>query len=60
MPLFLDEDKILNLLTDEFYFEENEAEEINEFLLKLLSIDPDKRYTVNQLLEDKWLSDRCE
>ena len=35
-----------------------ESEEITEFLLKLLSIDPDKRSNVNELLKDKWLIDR--
>ena len=42
-PLFLEEDTILNVLVDEFNFEQKESEEITEFLLKLLSIDPDKR-----------------
>ena len=59
-PLFLEEDTILNVLVDEFNFEQEESEEITEFLLKLLSIDPDKRYNVNKLLDDKWLIDRCE
>ena len=59
-PLFLEEDTILNVLIEEFNFDEKESEEITEFLLKLLSIDPDKRSNVNELLEDKWLIDRCE
>lgn len=59
-PLFLEEDTILNVLVDEFHFEQKESEEITEFLLKLLSIDPDKRSNVNELLKDKWLIDRCE
>ena len=59
-PLFLEEDTILNVLVDEFNFEQKESEEITEFLLKLLSIDPDKRSNVNELLKDKWLIDRCE
>ena len=59
-PLFLEEDTILNVLVDEFNFEQEESEEITEFLLKLLSIDPDKRSNVNELLKDKWLIDRCE
>ena len=59
-PLFLEEDTILNVLVDEFNFEQEESEEITEFLLKLLSIDPDKRVNVNELLKDKWLNDRCE
>lgn len=59
-PLFLEEDTILNVLVDEFNFDQKESEEITEFLLKLLSIDPDKRSNVNELLKDKWLIDRCE
>ena len=51
-PLFLEEDTILNVLVDEFHFEQEESEEITEFLLKLLSIDPDKRSNVNELLKD--------
>jgi serine/threonine protein kinase len=59
-PLFLEEDTILNVLVDEFNFDQKESKEITEFLLKLLSIDPDKRSNVNELLKDKWLIDRCE
>ena len=59
-PLFLEEEKILTVLIDEFNFEEKESEEINDFLLKLLCIDPDKRANVNELLQDKWLINRCE
>jgi len=59
-PLFLEEDTILNVLVNEFHFEPDESEDITEFLVKLLSIDPDKRSNVNELLKDKWLIDRCE
>ena len=59
-PLFLEEDTILNVLIDEFHFEQEESDEITEFLLKLLSIDPDKRCNVNELLKDKWLIDKCQ
>ena len=59
-PLFLEEDTLLNVLIEEFKFEKEESEDIVEFLEKLLCIDPDKRYSVKKLLEDKWLIDRCE
>tara|TARA_B100001173_G_scaffold207688_1_gene179146 strand:- start:224 stop:1408 length:1185 start_codon:yes stop_codon:yes gene_type:complete len=59
-PLFLQEDTILNTLVDDFNFDENVSEDITTFLHKLLSIDPDKRSNINNLLEDKWLRDRCD
>ena len=59
-PLFLEEDIILDTLIEEFNFDENTSEEINNFILKLLTIDPDKRTNAVTLLEDKWLSDKCD
>jgi serine/threonine protein kinase len=59
-PLFLEEDKIINTLIDEFNFENEEAESLNEFLLKMLCIDPDKRSKIEDLLNEKWLIDKCE
>jgi serine/threonine-protein kinase SRPK3 len=58
--LFLDEDSILDTLVDDFNFDENVSEEINTFISKMLSIDPDKRSNVKQLLEDSWLNDKCD
>ena len=59
-PLFLEEDKIINILIDEFNFEQEDAESLNEFLLKMLCIDPDKRSKIEDLLNEKWLIDKCE
>ena len=59
-PLFLEEDLILDTLIEEFNFDENTSEELNNFILKLLTIDPDKRTNAVTLLEDKWLSDKCD
>ena len=59
-PLFLEEDTILNTLVDDFNFDENTSEEITNFLHKLLSIDPDKRSNIKNLLEDSWLKDKCD
>ncbi len=58
--LFLEEDTILDTLVDDFNFDENVSEEINTFISKMLSIDPDKRSNVKQLLEDSWLNDKCD
>ena len=58
--LFLDEDSILDTLVDDFNFETDVSEEINTFISKMLSIDPDKRSNVKQLLEDTWLNDKCD
>ena len=59
-PLFLEEDTIINVLTDEFNFEEEESNLLNNFLLKMLQIDPDKRSNIQNLLEDEWLKDKCD
>ena len=58
--LFLEEDTILDTLVDDFNFETDVSEEINTFISKMLSIDPDKRSNVKQLLEDTWLNDKCD
>tara|TARA_B100001175_G_scaffold292318_1_gene278056 strand:- start:320 stop:1501 length:1182 start_codon:yes stop_codon:yes gene_type:complete len=59
-PLFLEEDTIMNTLVDDFNFDDDVSEEITNFLHKLLSIDPDKRSNIKNLLEDKWLKDKCD
>lgn len=60
-PLFLeDEGEIINVLIDEFKFEKNEASELNNFLVKLLCIDPNKRANVNDLLNLEWLQDKSD
>ena len=59
-PKFIEEEEIINLLINDFGFDDNTASEINEFLLKCLCINPSERHNVHQLLTDKWLSDKCE
>ena len=59
-PLFLEEDTIMNTLVDDFNFDDDVSEEITNFIHKLLSIDPDKRSNIKNLLNDKWLEDKCD
>ena len=58
-PKFIQEEEIINLLINDFEFEDNIASEINSFLLKCLCINPNDRFNVEQLLNDNWLSDKC-
>ena len=60
IPLFLEEDSILDTLVDDFNFDEDVSENINNFILKMLAIDPDKRSNVKELLEDEWFNDKCD
>lgn len=59
-PTFLDEEDILTVLQEEFNFEEDVAISVNDFILKMLSIDPDKRKNVKELLQDNWFNDKCD
>tara|TARA_Y100000768_G_scaffold221874_1_gene167227 strand:+ start:270 stop:1442 length:1173 start_codon:yes stop_codon:yes gene_type:complete len=59
-PTFLEEDEIINVLINEFKFENQDAAELNDFLLKLLCIDPSHRACCNTLLSDKWLENRSK
>ena len=60
IPLFLEEDSILDTLVEDFNFDEEVSENINHFILKMLTIDPDKRSNVKTLLEDSWFNDKCD
>ena len=60
IPLFLEEDSILDTLVEDFNFDEEVSENINHFILKMLTIDPDKRSNVKSLLEDSWFNDKCD
>tara|TARA_Y100000741_G_scaffold363731_1_gene352679 strand:+ start:830 stop:2032 length:1203 start_codon:yes stop_codon:yes gene_type:complete len=54
-PNFLEEDTILDSLTGEFNYDESYAIPFNNFLLKLLCINPNNRKNVKTLLKDEWL-----
>jgi len=59
-PKFIEEDELINLLITQFEFDNDIASELNDFLRKCLSINPNERYNVNQLINDKWFNDKCE
>ena len=54
-PNFLEEDTIINSLISEFNYDESYAVPFNNFLLKLLCINPNNRKNVKSLLKDEWL-----
>jgi serine/threonine protein kinase len=60
IPKFIEEDELINLLINDFQFDKNIVCNINDFLLKCLSINPNERYNVNQLIEDNWFNDKCD
>lgn len=59
-PKFIKEEEIINLLINNFKFEDDIASEINDFLLKCLCINPNNRYNTEKLLDDKWFEDKCK
>lgn len=59
-PKFIEEDEIINLLINDFQFDTDIASNINDFLFKCLSINPNERNNVNQLINNSWFDDRCE
>jgi len=59
-PKFLEEDEIINVLINEFNYESDEAVELNDFVLKLLCIDPSQRENVTKLLTNKWFEGKCD
>ena len=59
-PKFLEEDEIINVLMNEFNYESDEAVELNDFVLKLLCVDPSQRENVTKLLTNKWFEGKCD
>ena len=59
-PKFIEEEEIINLLINDFKFDNNVASEINDFLLKCLCINPNDRYKTEELLNDSWFLDKSE
>ena len=59
-PTFLEEISLLDSLVNEFNYNQDDAEQLNDFLLKFLDINPNTRYNVKKLLNDDWLKDRCD
>ncbi len=55
-PNFLEEDTILNSLQNEFNYNKDDAIQFNDFLIKLLCINPNHRANVKTLLNDNWLN----
>ena len=56
-PNYLEEDTILNSLLDEFNYDKSYAVPFNDFLLKLLCINPNNRKNVKELLNEPWLKE---
>ena len=52
--------EIINVLINEFNYGSEEAVELNDFVLKLLCIDPSQRENVTKLLTDKWFEGKCD
>ena len=59
-PKFIEEEEIINMLINDFNFEPNIASNINDFLLKCLVINPNKKYNINNLIKDNFLEDKCD
>ena len=59
-PKFLDEDEIINTLINDFNFNNDISVEINDFLSKILCINPNSRSNVSSLLNDSFFNNKSE
>ena len=59
-PMFLEETSLLKSLVDEFNYEEEIANSLNNILLQFLDINPNTRKNVKNLLNNEWFSDKSD